>query len=273
MIEPLIKDSYFKVNVYAQTHNPQLCCYLDMHQDYSEGYAFDEFFGDYFFDCDTKLEVASNNDFWLDPFKTNAQLPEKEAGERVIRHCLKQRHWGILEGPTISFAIGGYPHSLQNQARTHRVGVTFNVQSFRYTGQRILDVAQGKKSPQEVFYFRPIGDYTNRQGKKYTKTVDQIDFLYGKALSAAKDYQIMTQLWGYSEEDARSILPFDVRQNWTVTFNIRSLFHFLDMRTPADAQLEIRDLCHRMWPYVVDWVPEFAEFYYNKRWSKNQLAP
>ena len=47
--------------------------------------------------------------------------------------------------------------------------------SGRYTGQRILDVADGKRQLEEVFYLRPVGNYTDREGKKYyyniTKTI------------------------------------------------------------------------------------------------------
>ena len=44
---------------------------------------------------------------------------------------------------------------------------SFDVQSFRYTGSRIVDVAEGKKDVEDVFYLRPVGKYTNRQGKRY----------------------------------------------------------------------------------------------------------
>ncbi|NJM44901.1 MAG: hypothetical protein HC860_01035 [Alkalinema sp. RU_4_3] len=37
--------------------------------------------------------------------------------------------------------------------------------SFRYTGTRILGVATGEIEVDEVFYLRPLGFYTNRQGK------------------------------------------------------------------------------------------------------------
>ena len=53
------------------------------------------------------------------------------------------------------------------QARTHRVGVSFDVQSFRYTGKQFVEVIEGKKDIEDVFYLRPVDHYTNRQGKKY----------------------------------------------------------------------------------------------------------
>jgi thymidylate synthase (FAD) len=62
---------------------------------------------------------------------------------------------------------------MMQQVRTHRVGVSFDVQSFRYTGQRIVNVAEGKQDVEEVFYLRPVGNYTNRQGKRYFYSEEQ----------------------------------------------------------------------------------------------------
>jgi thymidylate synthase (FAD) len=63
---------------------------------------------------------------------------------------------------------------------------------------------------------------------------------------------------GFSEEHARSLIPFDVRQNWIVSCNVRSFMHLLDLRWKADAQLECQDLCDLMWPYFETWVPAIA---------------
>ena len=52
------------------------------------------------------------------------------------------------------------------QARTHRVGVTLMC-VVRYTGERICRSADGERL-EEVFYLRPVADYSDRQGKKYT---------------------------------------------------------------------------------------------------------
>ena len=76
-------------------------------------------------------------------------------------------HYGPLEHAQIVLNVGWFPHSVMQQARTHRVGVSFDVQSMRYTGERIAKAADGELDLEEVFYLRPIGDYSDRQGKKY----------------------------------------------------------------------------------------------------------
>ena len=90
-----------------------------------------------------------------------------KCGEWIVEQLLanERGHYGPLEHPAITFSVSGYVHSVMVQARTHRVGVSFDVQSQRYTGKRVLKVASGELDPQEVFYVRPPGFYTNRKGK------------------------------------------------------------------------------------------------------------
>jgi thymidylate synthase (FAD) len=159
------------------------------------------------------------------------------------------------------------------QARTHRVAVSFDVQSMRYTGKRICQVADGLLDIEEIFYLRPVGTYSDRQGKKYTYTEEQRseDLILCKA--AAQRYCHMVRYLGHAEEHARGILPFDFRQHFVVTFSMRSFLHFMDLRSKLDAQEEIRNLCDLMWPHFVEWAPEIAAWYEKSRLHKARLAP
>ena len=138
----------FKVEVISQTPNPQQTIYAAMHQDYAENFVCDE----------------------RDRFPDEAKC-----GEVIIKQLLagNRGHYGPLEHPQIVLNCGWFPHSTMQQIRTHRVGISFDVQSGRYTGQRVLDVAEGKRDVEEVFYLRPLGFYCDRQGKKYEYTLEQ----------------------------------------------------------------------------------------------------
>ena len=61
------------------------------------------------------------------------------------------------------------------QARTHRASAsTSNL--MRYTGERICRAADGALDLEEVFYLRPVGDYSDRQGKyAYTEQKQDLD--------------------------------------------------------------------------------------------------
>jgi thymidylate synthase (FAD) len=216
-----------------------------MHQDYSERFVYDE-----------------------------PAPPEDEAGVVTVKHLLagERGHYGPLEHPSITLNIGWFPHSVMQQARTHRVGISFDVQSFRYTSQRIIDVTTGKMGIEEVFYLRPIQAYRDRQGKHYAYTEELRNIDLARAYDAAGHYAHQIRN-GFSEEHARALLPFDTRQHFVVSFTLRSLLHFLDLRSKKDAQLEIQQLCDLIWPHLQSWTPQIADWYSSTRLHKARLAP
>ena len=243
-----IKDPRFRVVTIAATPNPQQCIYAAMHQDYSEVF------------------VSNERDYaWPD---------EQEAGEICVKHLLAgdRGHYGPLEHPQITLNVGWFPHSVMQQARTHRVGVSFDVQSMRYTGVRICEVAANEVDVDEVFYLRPIGEYKDRQGKKYYYSAAQRLADTQLCHAAARRYRQALNI-GYAEEHARGMLPFDVRQHFVVSFTLRAMLHFLDLRAKADAQPEIRALCDLMWPHLEVWAPEIAAWYKKTRLNRARLAP
>lgn len=237
----------FRVEVIAKTPNPQQVIYAAMHQDYTDGFVFDE------------------RESWPS---------ESEAGEIIVKRLLagERGHYGPLEHPSIVFNCGYFPHSVMQQARTHRISVSFDVQSMRYTGQQFVRVAEGKKDIEDIFYLRPVGEYSDRQGKKYYYSPEQRQADLDWCLEAAKRYKADLEN-GFSEEHARGKIPFDYRQHFVVSFNLRSLLHFLDLRFKKDAQLEIQKLCDLIWPHVEDWTPAIAQWYQKSRLGKGRLAP
>lgn len=165
---------------------------------------------------------------------------------------------------------GPYHNFIANNIVVHN---SFDCQSFRYTGHRIISAALGEIPLEQVFYLRPPGFYTDRQGHKYEYTEELRTHHLDLCAAAAIEYQTNIEKHGMSEEHARSLIPFDTRQNFIVSFNIRSLMHYFDMRMPLDAQLEIQQMCKLMYPHFEQWVPEIAEWYTQTRKGKNQLAP
>lgn len=247
MAPSTISDPYFRVEVISAMPNPQQVVYAAMHQDYSEGFVWDE------------------RDKWPS---------EQRAGELCVKRLLagERGHYGPVEHTAIVFNCGWFPHSVLQQARTHRVGVSFDVQSMRYTGSRIVEASYGRIDLEEVFYLRPMGTYADRKGKKYEYTLAQRNTDLGLCLNAAQRYaQLMDQ--GYAEEHARGILPFDYRQHFVASFNLRSVLHFMDLRSKLDAQPEIRVLCDMIWPHVKEWAPEIAGWYETNRLHRARLAP
>ena len=218
--------------------------------------------------------MGGKNDYSELPIEDTRIPQEREAGEWVIEQLLKngRGHWGPLEHPSISFSCSGFVHNVIVQARTHRVGISFDVQSQRYTCKRVLKVASGELSPQSVFYVRPPGFYTNRKGKKYEWSGEDYERQLGLCRAASVRFTEQFEA-GVSEEHARDYLPQNIRQNFVVTFSLRSLLHFMDLRAKLDAQLEIQALCEAMIAPTKVWVPEIFAFYEEKRLHKARLAP
>jgi len=237
----------FKVEVISATENPQQVIWAAMHQDYCEDFVYD------------------NKDKFPD---------EEKAGELIVKHLLSANrgHYGPVEHPQIVFNVGYFPHSMMQQIRTHRVGVSFDVQSFRYTGNRIIEVAEGKKDVEEVFYLRPVGNYTNRQGKHYFYSEKQRQEDLEWCLQACKLYQKRIEE-GLSEEHARGVIPFDARQHFVMSCNARSLMHILDLRWKKDAQLEAQKLCELLYLHFEKWSPALAKWYMESRAQKARLSP
>jgi thymidylate synthase (FAD) len=139
-------------------------------------------------------------------------------------------------------------------------------------GSRILDVVGGKRDLEEVFYLRPLGLYTDRQGKKYEYTAEQRQQDLDWCLEASRRYKQKIEQ-GFAEEHARGLIPFDIRQHWVMSANVRSLMHLLDLRWKADAQLEAQKMCELIWPHFQVWVPAIAAWYEENRLKKARLAP
>jgi len=239
-------DPHFRVEVISKTPEPQRVIHAALSQDYAEDFVFDR----------------------------PQELTEDQCGESVVKNLLKggRGHFGPLEHPQIVLNCGFFPHSTMQQIRTHRVGLSFDVQSFRYTGSRILDVATGKTDVEDVFYLRPVGEYRDREGKHYEYSEIERSFDLQYCVTACELYKRKID-HGMAEEHARGLIPFDVRQHWVLSANARSLMHLLDLRMQKSAQLEAQQLCELIWPHFEAWVPAIARWYKEKRMWKPRLSP
>jgi len=217
--------------------------------------------------------MAMHQDYCSDMvMEDNVTPSENRAGEIIVDRLLKHGHFGPLEHPQIVFNCGYFPHSVMQQARTHRIA-SFDVQSFRYTSEKILKAADGEITDVEsAVYFRPVGNYTDRKGNRYEYTEADRDADMLMAFELIKHYKTKIER-GMSEEHARGMLPFDYRQHFVVSFNLRALMHFLDMRYKKDAQLEIQQLCELMLPHFEKWTPAVYRWYSKNRLGKGRLAP
>lgn len=205
-----------------------------------------------------------NNQPIIEP--QNWQDKPKSPGNKLRAHPVKVTH--------VEFLGCQMTYDLEVEEPWHNFVANGMVvhNSNRYTGKRIIDVTEGSRDIEEVFYLRPVGFYSDRQGKRYEYTQQQRDRDLAWCLEAAKRYaQLIAE--GAAEEHARGIIPFDVRQHWVMSLNARSLMHLLDLRAKPDAQLECQKLCELIFPHFSEWMPEIAQWYEKTRLKKARLSP
>jgi thymidylate synthase (FAD) len=240
-MKKLIKDSLFRVEIdyNASSANAAAGIWHGQHVTVSEGFSLD------------------------DPLPANP-------ADAVIRHQLKVKHWSVLGGGFVSLHFGGFPHDTVMQLVRHQ-GSKPLVQSMRYTGDRIIAVANGNISVEEVFYCQPVGIYATRTGSYQVTEQDRQEYFY-LAEASCNCYKQLIQ-GGKPEEFARRSLLSGYRQNFVMAGTIQSVYHWLDQRTLSDSQCEAQTLAFMALDKLKKWQPEFFEFYEKTRAGRNLLAP
>lgn len=203
-------------------------------------------------------------------FIDNWHIPADPAGA-VIRHQLGVKHFSVLEAAYAVLYFEGFPHSTVMQWVRHQ-GMKPLVQSGRYTGQRFCKVARNELQVEEVFYFRPLGIYNDRQGSRYQYLSEDLEQDKSDCYAACVKYEERIAN-SYSEEHARDVIPQNFRQNFTMAGTIRGWMHVLDQRTLADSQLEAQTAAWMALNVLKGWEPTLFDWYLEKRAGKNLLAP
>ena len=241
-----IKDPYFRVNTFNASQYPNQTVYAAAHQDYDSDYIWED----------------------LDSIPS-----EEKCGEIIIDRLLKgdRGHYGPFEHPQLVLSTGYFPHSVLQQVRTHR-NLSFDVQSGRYTSENVLDVFEEKVELEKVFYFRPLGEYADRNGNKYEYTESMLrrhkNIAYDKVERFYKDIKD-----GIAEEHARDILGYNLRQHWIMSGNARAILHLVDMRSKLNAQPECVAYSDMVFEEFCKWMKEVGQWYRENRFRKARLAP
>lgn len=151
----------------------------------------------------------------------------------LIRYLLEHRHGTPFEHNQITFRVTAPLFVIQEMLR-HRIGVSFNQESHRY-----IEVKNRGYVPR-LFRAQSL---SNRQASvEDAGGIDQeaVGRLYQETVSRAYEAYEQLLACGVCREQARGVLPHGTYSSLFVTFNLRSLLHFLDLREPTDAQWEIR---------------------------------
>ena len=206
-------------------------------------------------------------------FSMDDPLP-KDPGGSIVRNLLNKSHFGPLEHPTLTVNIGGVSRALMAQLTRHRTGITFDIQSLRYT--KLLDL----KVDEESFVIPPYlkEGATPKVRERFVGSKEIVDpdrareiFLKGYERDL-QEYKELIEL-GVPAEDARYKLPEGLKIFMVMSANVRTFLHLLDMRLPPNAQWEIRELCELFLHVGELWMPKTFQWYRENRAYKHRLAP
>lgn len=164
--------------------------------------------------------------------------PERDAG--LINYLMRNRHGTPFEHNYLSFYVEA-PIFVTRQMLKHRIGVSINEESGRYRQFRPVFYVPTDRTRPLVQVGRP-GDYgynpgTDAQWNLMTEAVREVLTLswslYQRLLHA-----------GISNEVARMNLPLCTFSSLQISFNTRSLMHFISLRGNA---LDAAYVSHPQW--------------------------
>ncbi len=156
-----------------------------------------------------------------------------EEDEKLIRYLAEHNHGTPFEHTSATFHVS-LPIFVVRQWHRHRIGVSYNEVSRRYTSE-------------EIAVYKPhewrMQAEKNRQASEGVLTyayAEMADRVYVEAVDRALDaYDRLISL-GVAREQARMVLPQSLYTRMYFTGNLRSFAHFYALRADLHAQPEIR---------------------------------
>lgn len=153
--------------------------------------------------------------------------------EAFVAKLVSLGHESPMEHACFTFAIDGISRACSHQLVRHRVGVSFSQKSQRYVKENQFE------------YVTPPKIAKNPElAEKFDKAMSDMQTAYAELLAA-----------GVPAEDARFVLPNAASTSLVVTMNVRSLWHFFELRCCNRAQWEIRALANAMLKEVREVAP------------------
>jgi len=154
--------------------------------------------------------------------------------KKLIQYLVKHKHHTPLEAVTMTFQIKA-PIFVFRQWHRHRIGVSYNEMSARYT-----------ELPRE-YYIPELDRITTQASSNKQMSSSKVNHYnnYIRKLIIATNEKTYKQYENLLELDcprelARTILPVGMYSKMFFTCNLRSLMHFYHLRSHPHAQYEIK---------------------------------
>ena len=154
-------------------------------------------------------------------YKSEERITE-DSWVKMISHILMLKHESTLEHVGLTFDITTNRGVLAELTR-HRIGCSYTVESTRY-----VSYGASKKGGTVVYpsWLPP-------------KTEDEKKYWYDGMVLSLDRYDTMLG-WGMTPQEARGVLPNDLKTEIVWTANLRAIRHMLGLRLPPSAHPDMR---------------------------------
>ena len=155
--------------------------------------------------------------------KTLMENLDEAKVNKFIEKLMSLKHYSAFEHASFTFGIEGVSRVVTHELVRHRTG-KYSQRSQRYCSE-------------EGFNYRTPSSIKNNPEAValYTEHMKEVEELYKKL-----------QALGIPNEDARYVLPNATHTRIVVTFDLRNLWHFFNLRCCIRAQNEINELANKM---------------------------
>lgn len=178
-----------------------------------------------------------------------------ERDAKLLKFLMANGHWSPFEHVHATFHVSA-PIPIARQWMRHK-SWSFNEISMRYTRlnekwyipDRLRSQADSNRQASTEWAGETDEEYKKLE-KVYWKALDEAFYAYDQLIEG-----------GVCREQARFVLPLATYTRFYATCNLRSLIHFLQVRSHSDAQWEmvqyanaVRRLAEAEWPTIMETV-------------------
>ena len=195
------------------------------------------------------VPVGEQTDSWTSPEQYIAwaarvsnpgNQSNHDTGEKLLRYCLRKKHWSVFEQVSISMEIKA-PRDVSRQILRHQ---SFRFQEF---SQRYAELSADEIRLREA----RMQDATNRQ-----TSIECTDEWLQNTWESHQEEVAITVMkayrWaiknGIAKECARAVLPEGLTQSVLImTGSVRSWIHYCEVRRSGETQKEHREIADLCW--------------------------
>lgn len=170
---------------------------------------------------------------------------KEESYEAFLRMLVHSGHESVLEHASVSFKIV-CSRATANQLVRHRHG-SFSQESTRY-----CNYSKGRFGNSIAVILPP--DIRKERGERLKPYYEWLDSM---EQAEKKYFQLLGE--GFKPEQARGVLPLDLKTELVMTMNLRAWRHVLKTRLHPAAQRDIKELMDMIYQDLVEYFPAVFE--------------